>query len=278
MARPQSNEARADFVSSSLNYLVAGGEKTVTYVAQPGFESKHTGHYEKRTVSIFNGRHMRDDLSLDRQGFVFVRHETRVSNFYNDSEVRAVYYREIEELVKNLTGAARVLMFDHTLRAQDRATQVERRVREPVQTVHNDYTEWSGPKRVRDLLPPDEAEALLQHRFAVIQVWRPIRGPVQSAPLAISDAQSIRPEDLVINERRYPDRIGQTYRLKYSPDHRWFYFPNMQTNEALVFKCYDSERDGRARFTAHSSFDDPGSPPDAAPRESIEARTLAFFR
>jgi hypothetical protein len=134
-----------------------------------------------------------------------------------------------------------------------------------------------GPQRVHDLFPAEEAEALLQHRFAVIQVWRPIPNPVQTAPLAISDARSMAPKDLIATERRYPDRVGEIYHITFNPDHRWFYFPYMQRNEALVFKCYDSEKDGRARFTAHAAFDDSTSPPKALARESIEMRILAFF-
>jgi len=142
--------------------------------------------------------------------------------------------------------------------------------------VHNDYTEWSGPQRVRDLLP-DEAEALLKRRFAIVQVWRPIRHPVETHPLAICDARSLSPKDLVISERRYPNRVGQTYAITYNPDHHWYWFPLMRRDEALVFKVYDSLQDGRARWTAHTAFDDPTSPPNARPRESIEIRTLAFF-
>src|SRR5436305_1342356 len=134
-----------------------------------------------------------------------------------------------------------------------------------------------GPRRVRDLLPSDEAAERLQHRFAVVQVWRPINKPVQSSPLAIADARSLSNEDLIATERRYPDRVGEIYHITFNPDHRWVYFPNMERNEALVFKTYDCGKDGRARRTAHAAFDDPMSPPDAPARESIEARTLAFF-
>ena len=100
----------------------------------------------------------------------------------------------------------------------------------------------------------------------------PARQALQQA-----DARSVAPEDLMIAERRYPNRVGQTYRLKYSPRHRWFYFPEMRRDEAIVFKVFDSQKDGRARFTPHTSFDDPATPPGAPPRQSIEARALAFF-
>ena len=169
-----------------------------------------------------------------------------------------------------------MVLFDHTLRSGDEEEREARLVREPVLSAHNDYTEWSGPQRVRDILP-DEAERLLDGRFAIIQVWRAINQPIQSNPLAIADAKSVAFEDLLIAERRYPGRVGQTYRLMYNANHRWYYFPRMRRDEALVFKVYDSAKDGRARFTPHTSFDDPQSPPDAPPRQSIEARALAFF-
>ena len=278
MARPDDHKQSFDSVQASLNYLIDSGEKPVTYSTDPGSRLKQgTGRYEERTVTIQDGRPILDRLSLDTEGFLFIKHETKVSDFYDEEELRSVYYPEIEQLVKELTGTLKVLVFDHTLRAADDATRAEKNVREPVRRVHNDYTEWSGPHRVRDLLPADEAEARLQHRFAVIQVWRPIRKPVQTAPLAITDAQSLALKDLVETERRYPDRVGEIYHIAFNPDHRWFYFPKMQRNEALVFKTYDSEKDGRARFTAHASFDDPTSLPDAPARESIEMRTLAFF-
>jgi hypothetical protein len=278
MARAEEREQSLDFVETSLSYLVDTGEKPVSYSAEPGATpTQHTGQYEERTVIVHNGRPIVDRLSLDCQGFILINHETKVRDFYNEEEVRSAYYPEMERLVKELTGAAKVLIFDHTLRTEDEATREEKKVREPVRRVHNDYTEWSGPQRVRDLFPGDEAEELLRHRFAVIQTWRPIRKPVQSAPLAIAEARSLAQKDLIPTERKYPDRVGEIYHITFNPEHRWFYFPNMQRNEALVFKTYDSEKDGRARWTAHASFDDPTSPPDAPPRESIEVRTLAFF-
>src|SRR5712691_9674461 len=215
-------------------------------------------------------------FTLDRDGFRFVRHDTAVADFLDPDEVRRVYYREMEALVKAESGASRVHVFDHTLRTADDAFREAHKIREPVQRVHNDYTEWSGPQRVRDLLP-QEADALLRRRFAIIQVWRPIRNPVETFPLAICDARSLSPEDLVISERIYPNRVGQTYAITYNPEHVWYWFPRMRREEALVFKVFDSATDGRARWTAHTAFEDPTAPPHARPRESIEIRTLAFF-
>ena len=149
-------------------------------------------------------------------------------------------------------------------------------MREPAKLVHNDYSFKSAPRRVRDHLP-EEADELLRHRFAEINVWRAVRGPIQKSPLALCDARSCTPQDTVPTDLVYPHRVGETYSFTYNPNHQWFYFPQMQRNEAILLKCYDSKEDGRARFTAHTSFEDPTSPPDAASRESIEVRALVFF-
>ena len=227
-------------------------------------------------MRIRNGRPLATEFSLDQHGFVLLDHKTAVTDFFDPAQLEAVYYPEVERLVRTASGASRVVVFDHTLRTGDPDERQARRIREPVLWAHNDYTEWSGPQRVREILPT-EAQRLLQHRFAIIQVWRAINQRIQSNPLALVDARSVLPSDLLPAERRYPDRVGETYQLRYNPGHRWFYFPEMQRDEALVFKVYDSEKDGRARFTPHTSFEDPGTPAGAAPRQSIEVRTFAFF-
>jgi hypothetical protein len=263
-------------IEATLNYLVNDGVKIFTEASGGGAPDKRGGTTDPRRVAIRNGRPHAEEFVLDREGFRFVPHDTRVSDFFDEDEIRRVYYPEMEALVKAESGASRVVIFDHTLRTADDAVREARKIREVVPRVHNDYTEWSGPQRVRDLLP-DEAEALLQRRFAIIQVWRPIRLPVESFPLGICDARTLSTDDLVISERRYPNRVGQTYAITYNPQHKWLWFPRMRREEAIVFKVYDSEKHGRARWTAHTAFDDPTSPPHARPRESIEIRTLAFF-
>src|ERR1043165_8259481 len=279
MSRAENLEQPLESIQAGLNYIVDTGEKPVTYSNASGGnkDTGHTGKYEEHTVTILNGRPLTGQFSLDREGFIFIEHATQVKNFYDRDEIETVYYRKIEQPVKDVTGASRVIVFDHTLRAADESTREEKQVGAPVRRVHNDYTEWSGPQRVRDLLPREEAEELLKRRFAVVQVWRPIRNPVEATPLAIADARSLDAKNLIATERRYPDRVGEIYHITYDPSHRWFYFPEMKRTEALVFKCYDSEKDGRARWTAHAAFEDPQSRRDAPPRESIEMRTLAFF-
>jgi hypothetical protein len=264
-------------VTVDIPYTVDTGEKLVNETFGPNnIRRRKTGAHEFKSVAVRNGRLLADQLSLDEQGFVFVEHKTKVTDFFDATQLESVYYPEVEQLIKSASGASRVVIFDHTLRSGDETEREEKLIREPVLSAHNDYTEWSGPNRVREILP-DEAEALLARRFAIIQVWRAINQPIQANPLAIADGKSIAMEDLIVAERRYPHRVGQTYRLKYNPNHRWFYFPEMRRDEALVFKVYDSEKDGRARFTPHTSFVDPTSPANALARQSIEARALAFF-
>ncbi len=267
----------APAIEATLNYVQNTGEKLFTYTGGPGSLDVRTGGtLDPRPMTIHNGRRDAKGFTLDRNGFHFVPHPTKMADFFDEAEIKRVYYPEMEALIKAESGAKRVVVFDHTLRTADDDLREKTKIREVVRRVHNDYTEWSGPQRVRDMLP-DEADALLRGRFAIIQVWRPIRHPVETHPLGIADARSVDEKDFIISERIYPNRVGQTYAVGYNPQHQWFWFPRMRRDEALVFKVFDSATDGRARWTAHTAFDDPTSPPNARPRESIEIRTLAFF-
>src|SRR5436190_10070851 len=264
-------------MQAQIPYTIDTGEKLVNETFGPNNIRRRTsGAQELKPMEVADGRALREEFALERNGFVFVEHKTAVRDFHDPEELKGVYFPEVERLIGAVSGAKRVVVFDHTLRSGDEAEREAKLVREPVLSAHNDYTEWSGPNRVREVMGA-EADELLKRRFAIIQVWRAIAQPIVSNPLAMADARSVATDDLLIAERRYPNRVGQTYRLRYNAGHRWFYFPQMRRDEAIVFKVYDSEKDGRARFTPHTSFDDPATPPGAAPRQSIEARSLAFF-
>src|SRR5258705_7068229 len=229
--------AEPETIEATLSYFADTEAMPVTLVGAPGASDVRTGggKPDPRQIILRNGRPYADRFALERDGFRFVRHDTKVADFFDEGEVRRVYYPEMEALVKAESGASRVVVFDHTLRTANDELREAPKIREVVRRVHNDYTEWAAPQRVRDLLP-NEADDLLKRRFAIVQVWRPIRHPVETFPLAICDARSVAFEDFVISERRYPDRIGQTYAAKYNPDHRWYYFPRMRREEALEFK------------------------------------------
>ncbi|WP_061025438.1 CmcJ/NvfI family oxidoreductase [Bradyrhizobium sp. CCH5-F6] len=268
------------FVTAELNYLAptSGKPRTYAFDPPPG-EPKSTALAEPHQVPIFDARLIAQNLSLDREGFALVRHSTRVRDFYNDEEVKAVYYPAVEAFLRATLKADRVVIFDHTVRKRvDGAADIRSSgPRQPATRVHVDQTAISGANRVREHLP-DEAEELLKGRVQVINLWRPIRGPLRDSPLAMADGTTVAPDDLVASDLIYPNRHGETYSVKYNPNHRWFYFPEMTADEALLLKCYDSATDGRTRFGPHTAFIDPTTPADAPPRESIEVRTLVFHR
>ncbi len=266
-------------VTAGLNYLAPMKERSVAYTFEPPpGKPQRNGEVDRRVVAIRDLRPAATHLSLDEQGFAFLRRPSAVKNFYDDAEVKAVYYPEVEQAMQEATGAARVIAFDHNLRSGAQTARKERGIKEPVKRAHNDFTLASGPRRARDeLAARGEDAAALANRFAIVNLWRPIGGPVLESPLAVCDAASIALEDFIPTDLVYRDRVGETYSAAFNPRHRWFYAPRMTADEVLLLKCYDSAEDGRARFTAHTAFDDPTSPPDAPPRESIEVRTLILY-
>src|ERR1041384_4316786 len=182
-------------MQADITYTRDTGEKLVNETFRPNNIRRRTsGAEERRRVEIANGREAAG-LSLEQDGSVLVPHPAAVKNFFDPDELKSVYYPELERLVAAASGASRVVVFDHTLRSGDEAEREARLIREPVLSAHNDYTEWSGPQRVRELLP-QEAEVLLKSRFAIIQVWRAINQPIRSNPLAMADARSVAAEDL----------------------------------------------------------------------------------
>jgi hypothetical protein len=266
-------------VDAELNYLVKTAERPRNYATEPpaGAPWSNASH-ETQRVRIHDVRPIADAVSLDGEGFGIVKQRSAVTDFQDDDEIRRVYYPESIALLKQATGADRVFIFDHTVRrhipgAADRRDAV----RQPARFVHVDHTATSGPQRVRDLIP-DEAEELLRGRVQVINLWRPIIGPVQDAPLAVAASDTVAPQDLVPQDLVYAHRVGETYGVTYSPAHRWFYLSEMATDEGLLLKCFDSKTDGRARFAPHTSFKNPTAPADAPPRQSIEIRSLVFHR
>ena len=279
IVRPeQASPGCAASVQAQLNYLRPMAEKpyTLAYQAVDG-ELATNAVYDAHTMTVTDARPIAAGLSLDRQGFALAERPTAVSDYYDEDQLNTVCHAEAAELVLQATGASRVVVFDHTLRVRrsDIADRTPGMARLPVMRAHCDYTETSGPQRVRDLMG-DEAEALLGRRFAFVNVWRPIKGPVIDTPLAVCDCDSVGPGDMVASDMVYRDRKGEILVVGYNPAHRWFYFPRMRTDEAMLIKCYDSRLDV-ARFAPHSAFEDPTTPKDAPPRESIEIRTVAFF-
>jgi hypothetical protein len=261
-------------IVAPINFTAPMREKpySYNYDPPPGVAVRNTENQE-HGIPVYDARGL--DLSLDREGFALVHHKTAASDLYDEEIITSVYYPECERLMKEATGATKVVAFDHIVRNTAKAGPGSP-VKMPAGRVHNDYTAWSAPHRVRDLMG-NAATELLKHRFAVNNVWRPIAGPLLRSPLVLCDSQTLEYDNLLASDLRYPDRTGETYAVTYSPNQRWYYFPRMQPDEAILISCYDSGRSGAARFSAHGAFDDPNTPADAPPRESIEVRTLVFF-
>ena len=262
-----------------------GTSKPVTYMSTtliPPGELRSFATVEV-TVPIEDARSLPQQPTLDTAGYELLEAPTPLSTaqFYDADIVTTRYYDECCELLKRFTGADKVVAFDHNVRAANVDLFADRSQRQPatsgaiepdgpVHFVHNDYTDVSGPKRVRDLcavggsytvagkplLSARDAESMLagKQRFAFVNVWRPINHPVTDAPLAVCDARSMRDDDFSACDLVYPDRVGQTHIIQHKPRHRWMYYSRQSKDEVLLLKCWDSERDrkGQARYTAHT--------------------------
>lgn len=265
-------------VRAALTFITPSDTKPVFHSsAYTGSAPRVLFETERHTVAIRDMRPLDGLLSLDREGFELRHHRTTVGDLYDDDAIRSIYYPEIETLLRSITGARRIIIFDATRRSDSGAGASNRDgQRGPATRVHVDYTEKSGPQRVKDLLGEAEAARLAASgaRIVQINVWRPIRGPVERSPLAVADASSIRAEDLIATDQVFPDRVGEIYHLAYNPSQIWYYAPRMTADEVLLIKGWDSLNDNRARFTPHGAFDLPDTLDGAAPRESIEVRTL----
>ena len=266
-------------VTATVRYLRPGQERPIYHASEGGADAalKIGAEFDDCSVDIHNARLLDPPASLDQQGFCLVSHPTAVKDFYGLDAVKAEYEAEIIELVLSASGGSSALVFDHTLRSDSPDIRGAHTIREPASVIHNDYTDASAAKRVRDLLTPEEAEKRLANRFAIINVWRTIKGPVLKSPLALCDYATADTEDFVASERRARERIGELELVTRGAGHRWYFFPEQQFDEALLIKTFDAATDGRARRVAHTAFDNPDAPADAPPRESLESRLLVFY-
>lgn len=273
-----SSALRPAGVDAELVFAKRHQEKPYAYAGTPpeGIAPAR-GEYESHIVRIENVRPIAGQLRLDVQGVALVRQPSAVRDFWDEAQTLALGHPETAALVKQVTGAARVVVFDHTLRrraagTEDRAPNLPR---QPATRIHADQTVLSGPQRVREIMG-DQAEELLTRRAAIINVWRPIGHTARDWPLALGDAGSFAPEDLIGSDLIFPQRRGEIYLVAHNPAQRWLYVPDLQPDEAVLIKCWDSDP-SVARFAPHTGFEDPTTPAGTKPRESIEFRTIAFF-
>jgi len=270
-------------VETSFNYITLDSNSSdkpfqYTYSAEEGKPTTNvTNAPFTRVVHDIRGNE--GDITLDTAGFQLFKHTSQEKEFLDEEHIKNVYYPETEELLKKFTGAHRVFIFDHTIRRRipGKENDPTSPQRQPVLRVHIDQTTPAAYNRVTRHLP-EEAEELVKGRFLLINVWRPIKGPVVDFPLGMLDFRTVKEEDLVPTDLIYPDRVGEIYYVTANPEHRWYYVSNMETDEVVLLKCFDSKPDGRARLTPHSAFKDPRTPVDSPPRESIEVRALVFLK
>ncbi len=265
-------------VQGRLTFAQPTGEKPFVYTFDPPEGTPRTNTlYVDHTVGVENIRSAAHRLSLDVEGIALAHSPSAVGDFWDEAQTLALGHPEVAQLVKEVTGATRVVVFDHTRRkssvqSNERGPGV---AQPPASRAHVDQTVASGPQRVREVMG-EQAERLLRGRAAIINVWRPIHHAARAWPLALGDARSIAPEDLIATDLVFPHRKGEVYGVAYNPAQRWLYVPDLRPDEALLIKCWDS--DPRvARFAPHTGFEDPATPPGTPPRESIEFRTMAFF-
>lgn len=267
---------------TTLTFYVppADGSAPFNYVEKPppGQPQSNYGRQEHQ-VSISDIRGKEDEYSLDKDAFQAIKSvptsvlDTQTFDDDDDDFMKNSYYPEVERLLlDHVPGSNRVVIFDHTIRRSRPDAK-----RGPVSLVHVDQTDRAADMRVRrHISDPEEAEKLLAGRHRIINVWRPLNGPVESTPLAVASADSVNEErDLVGVQHRYPDRTGETAGVKFSPELRWQYWSGMDNNERLLLKCSDSRKDV-GRRAPHTAFTDPRSAPDAKGRDSIEVRALVF--
>lgn len=274
-ARPAPRDVQAE-----LRYIVPQETKPYFHSsAYTGGSPEYFYETEAHTVTVRDMRPLAAELSLDRQGFELHRRPTAVADL-RDEASDAAYDAELETTLKELTGADRVVIFDHTRRTAGEGTTAHRPgTREPAARVHVDYTPTSGPRRAGDFMGHEEVRRILAAGGRIVQVnaWRPMAGPVRRWPLALGDASSIRPGELVATEQVFPDRVGEIYLLAYGEGQRWYWAPEIERDELVLIKGWDSLEDGRAQFTPHGAFQLPDQDPDAPPRESLEVRTYLIY-
>jgi len=263
-------------VTASLSFYgpPKDGSRPYNYVEPQaeGVPQRNFGE-EWHDVHLNDLRGQEAKFNLDNNAFETLSNvKSDEHDFSDDEKLKNVYYPEVEKMLLDvLPGANRVLLFDHTIRRSGPGAS-----RTPVVRVHIDQTPSSAEARVRHHVP-EEADQLLQGRYRIINVWRPLNGPVMAHPLAVADSATVDDGDLVGVEHIYPDRIGETAGVKHNPNQNWYYWSGMKNEDRLLLKCFDSDETvGQWGRVPHTAFVHPNTPEGAIGRESIEVRALVF--
>ena len=270
-------------ITAEVEYLAERVENPIYYASSAGRNAAHQIDQPMNRIKVpVADARGRDDESADREfgmhpsGFDLFNFPTRVDSFLDKDQISNLYETEVEQFLKQLTGCKRVHIFDHTVRASDPELRETKQVREPAYLVHNDYTAGSGFVCLSENLG-DDAERLAQGRFQIINLWRPLVDPVEDYPLALCDARSLDPADLIDTVRQAPNHVGKIQLAVHADAQRWFYFSEMRPPEVLVFKTFDSRDGGVNPCSIHSAIRLADAPANARPRESVETRAFVFY-
>jgi len=271
-------------LKAEVQYLAEGGDDAIYFASSPGGNTNFSVNKGMKAflLEVEDARGLDVDQNRDSKtglassGFMLVDAPSAVLNFLNRDEISKVYEDEITVLLKSITGAGRVHIFDHTVRASDPGIREAKHIREPSTLVHNDYTVKSGFVCLDENLD-EEAIKLKQRHFQIINIWRPLVDSLQSWPLAFCDARSVAEADMVDAERRATNHTGEISLAIHNPRHKWFYYSQMKPQEVLVFKTFDSENGGKMPYAIHTAIDISELYPNAVARESIETRAFVFY-
>lgn len=208
-------------------------------------------------------------VNFNDDGITFTKYRSAITQFDSNSDWQTEYNEEISAILKQVTGAQEVIVFDHTIRVDNSEA-----IRKPARNVHNDYSPKGAQQRLIDLLGSQRAAEFQKGAFGFVNVWRPIEHPINTSPLGFIRPSSMQSEDWITIELIYPDRMGQILGVTSNPKHEWFYQSKMKPDDVIIFNIYDNQ--GRYHL-AHSALDITGQPDSPFPRKSIETRTLVRY-
>ena len=262
-------------VIAALNYIKPDTKVTPEVVYSGGdAPQSYNEAYAFMDAPIYDGRANSHSFEIHKQGFQLINSPTTVSGFDDQKIVEGAYYDEVKAIVRTVTGAKDVFVFDHIVRLGEQNSR-----RKPAHHVHNDYSERTAHIRAEERIGEKRFADLKGRRMIQINVWRPLVERVQRSPLAFCDAATIEPKDLIPTKILFPDtgHVGEIYALRKNSAQRWSYFSEMTKDEVVLIKGYDSLTDGTARFTPHTAFEYVDQDPLVGARKSIETRTFAFY-
>jgi len=274
-------------VEVPINYLLETSETPVFHQSDTAADLQNAeGSRKAHPMKIQNARLIPNKFSLDVHGFTLENQHSLVTDFHDDFQLKSMYEPELKKLLTKLIDCKEIIIFDHTHRSSAAENREMHNSRPPVAAPHSDYTDTSAHERLRDVIG-DVAKEKHKKRFAIINVWRSINGTIEEWPLAVCDSRTVNDRLMIATLRHAPhreepsfeySRQSETNHACYDSNHKWFYFSKMTQNEILIFKNYDTLKDGKtARYTLHTAFKDPTSPVNPSPRETIESRVIIFF-